>query len=320
MTPLPQIGPVQRGRDAVGVIGVGAMGGAMAQRLSRLGWTVHVHDRLPARVAAAVQAGCLPAADAAELARHCRVLIVVVSDAAEAADALLGTGGSAGSAFAVSAVSAASAARAVLLCPTIAPEEVQALAHPLQTSGIGLLEAPMSGGPARALDATMSLMVAGDTALRAELGPLLADLSNHVIDLGPRLGDGSRMKLVNNLLATANLAAAAEAMDLAARVGLDPARTLEVIHRSSGQSWIADDRIGRWLQRGSEDSAPLAVRARIALLTKDSTLARRMAAAHEAALPITGAAIDAFAQASADGWAELDDAHLLDHRSGRPRP
>jgi 3-hydroxyisobutyrate dehydrogenase-like beta-hydroxyacid dehydrogenase len=101
----------------------------------------------------------------------------------------------------------------------------------------------MSGGPARARDGSMSLMVACATRLRAPTRALLETLSRQAVPRRHAAGDGARTKLVNNLLAGINLAGAAEAMALAERLGLDPARTLDVIEQSSGQSWIGSDRM-----------------------------------------------------------------------------
>lgn len=317
----------------VGVIGVGAMGLALAQRLADCGHRVAVTDIDPARAAAAVAAGLDTVADAATLARRCGRLIVAVVDAPQVRDALFGPRG----AFEPVAAEAgrdpggsmeAVRARWLLLCPTLGPADVVAVGERLAALGVACVEAPMSGGPLRARDGTMSLMLAGDpVAVTAESG-LLADLSDRRVELGPRLGDGARVKLVNNLLAAAHLAAAAEAFDLAARVGLEPATVLDVLERSSGQSWIASDRLRRWLAAGREAPAgstgpapgSLPVQAALALLAKDTRLAAEMAEAAGRPLQVTAPAVRAFADAAADGRQGWDDAHLVDWLRGRPGP
>jgi 3-hydroxyisobutyrate dehydrogenase-like beta-hydroxyacid dehydrogenase len=163
----------------------------------------------------------------------------------------------------------------------------------------------MSGGPARARDGTMSLMVACADAVFARHEPVLRGLSSRLVRLGERVGDGARTKLVNNLLAAINLAGAAEAIALAERLGLDPARTLEVMERSSAQSWIGSDRMARAL---ASDYAP---RAHTTLLAKDTTLALQMARSAGIEPPLGSAAQALFARACADGFAALDDASLL---------
>ena len=292
----------------IGVLGVGAMGLAMAQRLVDGGHRVTVCDIDPARVAMAAAIG-LPATDAAGLAVRCDLVVVAVVDAAQVRDALFGPGG----AFA----SAGFRARAVLLCPTIAPDDTVAFADRLSAVGVGCIDAPMSGGPARARAGTMSLMVAGEPALVEAWADVLADLADPVVRLGARIGDGARVKLVNNLLAGAHLAAAAEAFALAERVGLDMDTTLGVVERSSGQSWIATDRLRRRLAAGDAPVSPVA--AAMALLAKDTGLAQAMARSVGFELNVTAPAVRAFGAACASGRAGDDDAHLLDWvRDGRP--
>ena len=123
--------------------------------------------------------------------------------------------------------------------------------------------------------------------------------------VGERPGDGARTKLVNNLLAAINLAGAAEAIALAERLGLDPARTLDVIEQSSGQSWIGSDRMRRAI------AGDLAPRAHTTLLAKDSRLALEMAAAAGFEAPLGTAAAERFRAACAAGYGALDDASLL---------
>jgi len=163
----------------------------------------------------------------------------------------------------------------------------------------------MSGGPARARDGSMSLMVACADALFERQRALLEGLSVKLFRIGERPGDGARTKLVNNLLAAINLAGAAEAIALAERVGLDPARTLDVIEQSSGQSWIGSDRMRRAL------AGDLAARAHTTLLAKDSRLAMAMAAEAGFEAPLGRTAAERFRVACAAGYGALDDASLL---------
>jgi L-threonate 2-dehydrogenase len=162
----------------------------------------------------------------------------------------------------------------------------------------------MSGGPARAREGSMSLMVACADAAFERWQGLLHDLSTRVFRIGRTPGDGARTKLVNNLLAAVNLAGAAEALALAQRLGLDPAATLAVIEQSSAQSWIGSDRLRRAL------SADPAVHARIALLAKDSALA--LDAARQAGFDarLGQAARASFGAAIAQGLADQDDSAL----------
>ncbi|MEO6363284.1 MAG: NAD(P)-dependent oxidoreductase [Caldimonas sp.] len=286
-----------RSDDGIGIAGIGLMGLAMAQRLRDLGRRVLVRDIDAEREAEARAHGAEVCAAPAALAAGCDLLIVAVVDAAQCDAVLFGHDGAAAS---------MRAGGCVMLCSTIGPADVERIAARLLESGVGCIDAPMSGGPARARDGSMSLMVACADAWYEVHRSTLEALSSRLFRVGERPGDGARTKLVNNLLAAVNLAGAAEAMALAERLGLDAARTLAVVEQSSGQSWIGSDRMRRVI---AGDASP---RARTALLAKDSALALEMA--HGAGMqPAVGTAAAAlFADACAAGSAERDDGSVLD--------
>ena len=193
----------------------------------------------------------------------------------------------------------------MLLCPTIAPADVEATAAMLAQRGIHCIDAPMSGGPARAADGSMSLMVACEDAVFDAQQELLRALSSKVFRISARVGDGARTKLVNNLAAGINLVGAAEVMAMAEAMGLDLGATLDVIEQSSGQSWIGSDRMRRALHH---DYAP---RAHVTLLEKDTALAVAAAKAAGFVGPLGERAAQVFAQAHTAGLAAQDDAALF---------
>ena len=283
----------------VAVVGAGNMGGGMLTRLRGLGWSVAVHDIDPLAQSKAVALGAVDCGSAMEAAQRLTpdgVLMVVVVNAAQTEAVLWGEGG---------AGPVLKPGQAVMLCPTLGPATVQSQAERLVQLGIDFIDAPMSGGPVRAQEGTMSLMVACSDAVWQRSQNLVSALSQQVFRVGTRAGDGARTKLVNNLLAAVNLVGAAEAMALAERLGLDPAATLSVIEASSGQSWIGSDRMRRAL---AGDFEP---RAHVTLLAKDTGLA--VLASDEVAFdpPLGRLARDLFAQALEQGWADLDDSALL---------
>ncbi len=292
----------------VAVVGAGNMGGAMVERLRASGVSVVACDVDPARQRQAAQAGAwvvdTPADAAAALAPEA-LLIVCVVDAQQSRQVLVGPFG---------AAAAMRSDQAVLLCPTIAPEDTEVLARELMVLGIGCIDAPMSGGPARARDGSMSLMLAAPEALLARHHSVLAQLSSQRFVISERPGDAARTKLVNNLLAGINLVGAAEVLALAQRMGLDLSKTLDVIERSSGQSWIGSDRMRRAI------AGDLEPRAHMTLLEKDTRLALEAgrAAGFEGPLGKTAAAV--FAQASASGLAGRDDGTLLAFLRDRAAP
>ncbi len=287
----------------VGIIGVGNMGGAMAQRLGTLGWTPWVHDLDAARIHALKCFGAVAPVDIQNAASNSIATIICVVDAAQTRDVLFGPGGIA---------PRLRPGHVVVLCPTVAPHDVEAIAAELALLGVDTVDAPMSGGPARARDGTMSLMVAGADAAVARCEPLLQALSNKVFRISTRPGDGARTKLVNNLLAGINLVGAAEVMALARRMGLDLERTLDVIDKSSGQSWIGSDRMRRAI------AGDLTPRAHMTLLAKDTWLAQQAAKGVGFEGPLGPLAARVFAAALDAGLADLDDAALLQFLERNP--
>ncbi len=281
----------------IAVVGIGNMGLAMALRLRDRGFAVAVRDIAPAREALAHAEGLAVCDSPAAAAEGARAAIVAVVDAAQTEDVLFGAQGLA---------AALPRGAAVLLCPTIAPHDTERFAARLAEAGLEAIDAPMSGGPLRAREGTMSLMVACAASSFERQRDLIEALSGAVFRLGERPGDGARMKLVNNLLAGINLAGAAEVLALAERAGLDPALALDVIERSSGQSWITSDRMRRAI------AGDLAPRAHTTLLNKDTHLALAMAQRLGLATPVGEHAAALFARACESGFAALDDASLFE--------
>jgi putative dehydrogenase len=290
--------PSPPGGRSVGVVGIGNMGGGMALNLLARGWRVRVHDLERGKVDALAVRGAVACPDAATAAAQVPITIVAVVDAAQCEAVLWGEAG-------VHARSGGLAGHTVMLCPTIAPEDVERFAARLAEDGAATIDAPMSGGPQRAADGTMSLMVGCAPAVHASHRSLLEALSSRPFVVGGRPGDGARMKLVNNLLAGINLVGAAEALALAQRLGMDLHTVLAVIEQSSGQSWVGSDRMRRAI---AGDYAP---RAQVTLLRKDTALALR--AAHDAGFeaPLGAAAHTVFERAFERGWGHLDDAVVL---------
>lgn len=281
----------------VAVIGVGNMGGGMAAHLLDQAWPVRVCDLDQAKARSFESLGALALTHPAQAAMDSALVIVCVVDAPQTETVLFGEQGVA---------HALQPGQAVMLCPTMAPESTEDFARRLGERGIHTIDAPMSGGPARARDGSMSLMVACPDAVFERFGALISALSGKVFRISERVGDAARTKLVNNLLAGINLVGAAEAMVMAQRMGLDLGRTLDVIEQSSGQSWIGTDRMRRAI---AQDYAP---RAHMTLLEKDTRLA--VAAAQTAGFcgPLGATVREVFAGAGAAGLDGLDDAALFD--------
>jgi 3-hydroxyisobutyrate dehydrogenase len=272
------------------------MGGAMAANLLAHGWPVHVCDVVDGKTQVLAALGAEVHSDAAQTARRSELIIVCVVDAVQTNDVLFGHRG---------AAAHLQSGQCVILCPTIAPEDTEAITQRLTALGIHTIDAPMSGGPIRARHGSMSLMVACADAVFEKHTDLLHTLSNQVFRISDKPGDGARTKLVNNLLAGINLAGAAEVMALSERMGLNLTTTLNVIEQSSGQSWIGSDRMRRAI---ADDFEP---RAHTTLLAKDTKLAVTAAGKLGFKTPLGQLTTDTFARALAQGFADQDDASLF---------
>ena len=269
----------------VGIIGVGAMGMGVARALRDKGFSVAVRDIVPEREAEAATYGCLVPGSAAAVASRSEVVITLVVDAAQTRSVIdeIGRG-----------------ARCIMMCSTIAPSDTEAIAE-----GLPLLDAPISGGPARARAGTLSVMASGSDALLAACEPVLDAMAAKCFRVGSRPGDGSRMKVVNNMMAAANLAAGCEAMAMAAKLGLDLGQALAVVSASSGASWILGDRMERAL---AGDYAP---RAAARVLAKDIGLFVHEARKLGLTAPMAECAREIFHDTVARGLGEEDDAAVF---------
>lgn len=278
---------------AVGVVGTGAMGIGVVRSLCRHGVTTFARDIVPARTNEAQALGAHPCASSRALAGAIDVVILLVVDDRDL-DAVL---------FEEGAAAALRPGSIVVVSSTVDPLYVAAL--PERLPGIAVVDAPVSGGPAKAADGTMTMMVSGDGAALARCTPIFERIAGNVFRVGERPGDAATFKIVNNLLAAANLAAGAEALTLAKRAGIDPARALEVINASSGASWIVADRMAREL------AGDRGVRAAMKILAKDVGIAASLAQRVGAPEAFARTAAEAFRGAVEAGFADEDDAALL---------
>ena len=288
----------------IGFIGIGNMGFAMMARLLSQGWTVYVHDIDPERMKQAAALGAKPTASPADIALQCRICFIVVVDAQQVERVLWGP---------MALLSQSKSGDVVYLCPTLGPLDVEKAAALAKAKGVHLIDSPMSGGPVRAREGQMSLMLSGDLAEMTKHEALLNAITQHRFLISPKPGDAAKTKLANNLLAAINLAGASEVLAMAQSWGLDAHTTLQVMQSSSGQSWIGRDRMERALQN---DFAP---RAHTSLLAKDTRLAVEACQHLEVAVPALGhLASQQFAKACDLGFKDQDDASLFLVAGGKP--
>ncbi len=280
----------------VGVIGLGAMGVGMAASLRRAGHQLFVCDLRHEAAQAFAADGGVACANPAELAGHCEVLVSVVVNAAQTEAALFGDGGAAarmrpGSLF--------------VMCSTVDPSWSVALESRLAERGLLYLDAPISGGAAKAASGEMTMMTAGRPEAYAKAGGLLEAMAAKVYKLGDHAGNGSKVKIINQLLAGVHIAAAAEAMALGLREGVDAADLYEVITHSAGNSWMFENRMAHVL---AGDYTPLSA---VDIFVKDLGLVLDTARASKFPLPLSATAHQMFMQASSAGYAREDDSAVI---------
>ena len=280
----------------IGVVGLGAMGRGMAASLRRAGWNVHVCDvRLEAAQAFAVDGG-VACASPAELATHCEVIVSVVVNAAQTDTVLFGDGG---------AAAAMQPGSLFVMCSTVDPNVSVQFEQRLAALGLLYLDAPISGGAAKAASGEMTMMTSGTPAAYAKAGTALDAMAAKVYRLGDQAGNGSKVKIINQLLAGVHIAAAAEAMALGLREGVDPAALYDVITHSAGNSWMFENRMAHVL---AGDYTPLSA---VDIFVKDLGLVLDTARASKFPLPLSATAHQMFMQASTAGYAKEDDSAVI---------
>jgi L-threonate 2-dehydrogenase len=283
-------------QQAVGLIGLGAMGAGMAASLRRAGYNVHVCDARPHVAEAFAKDGGVACETPAQVARACSVVFSVVVNADQTEEVLFGANGAA-QAFAPGSV--------FVMCSTVAPAVAVALEARLQAMSVVFLDSPISGGAARAASGEMTMMTAGPQAAYEQCGAMLDAMAKQVYRLGDRAGAGSKVKIINQLLAGVHIAAAAEAMALGIREGVDPAKLYEVITHSAGNSWMFENRMAHVL---SGDYTPLSA---VDIFVKDLGLVLDTARASKFPLPLSATAHQMFMQASSSGHGREDDAAVI---------
>ncbi len=280
----------------VGVIGLGAMGLGVARSLLRAGFHTHACDLRKDVIAAFAAEGGIACDDPAALGALCDVVITLVINAAQTEDVLFGERG---------AAATLKPGSVVIASATVAPDFAAALARRLGAARFAMLDAPVSGGAARAASGEMTMMTSGPPEAYAACEDVLAAIASKVYRLAPEHGAGSKVKIINQLLAGVHIAAAAEAMALGIREGVDPAALYDVITHSAGNSWMFENRVPHIL---AADYTPLSA---VDIFVKDLGLVLDTARASKFPLPLAAAAHQMFMMASTAGHGSEDDSAVV---------
>lgn len=279
----------------IGFVGLGAIGTPMAMNLVAGGFEVRGYDVRPEAVAALAEAGATGAASAAEAADGADLLILMVVNAAQAEAVLFGAG----------AAEALPEGGVVALMSTCPPGAVAALAERVEALGRHFVDAPVSGGVAGAKAATLSIMAAGPAALVEQVRPAFEALGDKIFHVGEKPGQGAAVKTVNQLLCGVHIAASAEALALAARMGVDPAVALRILGGSSAASWMLNDRGPRMLEAKPE------VTSAVDIFVKDLGIVMEAGSEAKAPLPLAALAHQLFLATSGRGDGKADDSQVI---------
>lgn len=273
------------------VIGLGSMGYGMAQSCIRAGHQVWGRDINPAPMQKLVSEG----AQAGDLPSDLNAAVVVVLNAPQTEDVLFGADG---------LVARLAPGAVVISCATVPPSFAKDMERRCAAHDVLYLDAPISGGAAKAAQGALSVMAAGRSEAFAAARPVLAACAQTVFELGDHAGPGSAMKAVNQLLAGVHIATMAEALTFGMTQGITPASFVEVISKCAGTSWMLENRAPHIVDG---DYSP---KSQINIWPKDLGIVLDVAKSAGFSAPITAAALQQYMVAVGMGLGTQDDAAI----------
>jgi 3-hydroxyisobutyrate dehydrogenase-like beta-hydroxyacid dehydrogenase len=268
---------------AVGVIGLGIMGGSIAANLVKAGMPVTGFDVLPDKVAAHAQRGGKPATSIAEVAQAAEIIVTSLPSVAALEDVVAALGGS------------AKRGTVVIECSTFPIDDKQRAHDALKDAGVAVMDCPLSGTGAQAVTKDLVVYASGDRAAYDRSVAVFAGFARAHYFLGA-FGNGSKMKFVANLLVSIHNVATAEAFTLGMKAGLDPQQILEVVGAGAGVSRVFQLR-GPMMVEGKYDDASM----KLDVWQKDVKVIGEFAAKLGCPTPLFSAALPIYAAAMAQG-------------------
>jgi putative dehydrogenase len=279
-----------KAKKTVGVIGLGIMGGSFARNLVAAGWRVVGFDIDAARRKELAKAGVEIARDAKSLAATVPIVITSLPKP----EALMAT---------AKALAAARLARRIVCeCSTFTIEDKEKAEKALRAAGHVMLDCPVSGTGSQARTGDLVIYASGDAKAIAKVKPLFAGFSRKLYDVGA-FGNGSRMKYVANLLVAINNVAAAEAMVLGMKAGLDPRKIFEMISNGAGNSRVFELRAPMMVKNDYGD-----VTMKCSVWQKDMDVIGDFAKKMKVPTPLFSATLPVYAAALKSGHADDDTA------------
>jgi len=274
----------------VAFVGLGQMGRPMAANLEKAGFTLRSYDLN----------GAGNCASAAEAARGADVFLTMLPDGKAVRECVLGAELPKG--------------MLVLDMSSSDPVGTRSLGQELAARGIDLVDAPVSGGVKKALDATLAIMAGGDAAAIERVRPLLEKMGGRVFLTGP-LGSGHAMKALNNYVSAAGMIATSEALAVGARFGLDPAVMTDILNASSGRNNTTEVKVKPFMLSGTFASGFSA-----ALMVKDVATAAHLAEAVGASAELAKHCTEIWREASAALGPGADHTAIYEFVGKRSKP
>jgi len=286
----------------IGFIGLGHMGGPMAQNLLKAGHALKVFDLVPQAIEAATRAGAQAAASAAEAVAGADVVISMLPASRHVEGLYLGDDG---------LLASIASGTLVLECSTIAPESARKVSRAAAGRGIRMIDAPVSGGTGGAVAGTLTFIVGGAAADLEAAMPYLQAMGKNIFHAG-EAGAGQVAKICNNMLLGIQMAGTAEALALGVANGLDPRTLSDIIAKSSGRNW-ATELYNPW--PGVMEHAPASHEYEggfgVDLMLKDLGLAAEASMQARATTPLGELARNLYALHSTQGHGRLDFSSIL---------
>lgn len=281
----------------IAFVGLGAMGLPMASNLAEAGFEVAGFDVRPERSALLAERGGIAAPTPAEAARGADALVAIPFDADQVHAALWGADG---------ALDTLPPGRLVILMSTVGPRAMRSLAEQVVARGHRVVDAPVTGGATGAAAGTLTVIAAGAPADLDAANPVLQPMAGQVFRVGNEPGQGQMVKLVNQLLVGTHLAAAAEAMALAAAAGADLQQVFDLLKTGAGRSEILVSRVGALLDGSFETGSSLRV-----FTAKDIPLVLEAGREYHVPMITASAALQTMQLGCAFGLEDVSDAHLI---------
>lgn len=287
----------QPGDFAVCIIGLGSMGMGAAKSCINAGLATYGVDLNPQTLATLQQAGAKQAATRADdFAAELDALLLLVVNAAQVKQILFGENGLAAK---------LRPNTPVMVSSTISAADAKQIEQQLLALGLNMLDAPVSGGTAKAAEGQMTVMASGAESTFRQLQPVLDAIAGKVYRIGEEIGLGATVKIIHQLLAGVHIAAGAEAMALAARAGIPLDVMYDVVTHAAGNSWMFENRM-RHVVDG--DYAP---KSAVDIFVKDLGLVADTAKALHFPLPLASTAFNMFTAASNAGFGKEDDSAVI---------